>query len=226
MLSNERGAQVSHGKLLWRQGRDSFLVLPFHDQPLPFTLCAILGCCRTRTWALLLARAKHAGREFPCSPCLWYRANRGSCLLWADLPASHLTHGHLFSSIPESNSTRWQQGQAAHAALHITAPWFGSGQAGSIWQAGNGSLPMIRRQFHSHPLRGTDVCAASRVCCKRHPSPKAFLERTTQKDSKPRLSLSSFPVTIPKSSHVSLSWFIFGSSFFRSVAIHNQFLSV
>lgn len=43
MLSNGRGALVSHGKLLWRQGRDSFLVLPFRDQPLPFTLCATLG---------------------------------------------------------------------------------------------------------------------------------------------------------------------------------------
>lgn len=185
-----------------------------------------LACCRTRSWALLPACAKYAGMECLCSPCLWYRANRGSCLLWADLPASHLTRGHLFSSIPESNSTCWQQGRAAHTALHITAPWFGSGQAGSIWQAGDGSLPVIRRHFHSQPPCGTDVCAASVVCCKRHPSPKAFLEQTTQKDSKPRLSLSSFPVTVPKSSHVSLSWFIFGSIFFRSVAIHNQFLSV
>lgn len=137
MLSNGRGAQVSHGKLFGQECRDGFLA----SSILWPTLCPLLSVLRVlfqhRHWSLPV--------------CVWQACWRGVTVLpvsavqtwtWVflsiwktsrvDLTALNLTHGYFYCLILEGipcagSRGRQMLGKVPCMGLQLRASWFGCG---------------------------------------------------------------------------------------------------
>lgn len=194
VLSNRRGAQVSHGKFLGQCG-GGLWAFPSCDQPLPFAVCAHKFCSRSQVPVPACVPGMQVLARGQGSLCQRYEPKHRSFLYglaagWMSQPWTH--PGTPLVPDFGSDPTCWQQRQAP--AGHSATGGLGAG----LW-AGRKHLlswqwePALSLKAFWCPAttwHKRQSCSFSE-CCTLHPLTKAFHAHKMQKDSKSRLCLLS-----------------------------------